>query len=225
MLFHIAFWAGCFLLSGESHVLAQATVCKDPGMINLLTAVRRSGPNPAVMEQVTEQAGARKDGEKPSVLSKEALEQYCERISRDRSWLFFTQSRYGKMKIRMCGVYTHGSTLFFLLRVSNRSPLDYEVDSVRFFIDEAPRTLIQWLTKTPPVRTPFHPKIIPLRPVFVYDSLTSVKAYGRGLCVLAFPRFTLPRGRRLFIEITERNGGRLLCVTASNFVLERARFI
>jgi hypothetical protein len=59
------------------------------------------------------------------------IKRCCDKIIGDYQRIFFLQDRNGKMKLQLRGVYAHGAALFFLLRLNNRSPLDYDVDSIR----------------------------------------------------------------------------------------------
>jgi hypothetical protein len=142
-----------------------------------------------------------------------AIRQCCEKIIGDYQRIFFLQDRSGKMKLQLRGVYAHGAALFFLLRLNNRSPLDYDVDSIRFFIAGTGKG------KIPP------PGAKLLTPVYVYDSTVAVPGYTRATSIFVLPRFTLSPGRQLFIDVQEKNGGRHLQVQASNLTLVRARLI
>jgi hypothetical protein len=117
------------------------------------------------------------------------------------------------MKLQIRGIYTHGAALFFLMRLNNRSPLDYDVDSIRFFIAASDKG------KSLPQGAKM------LTPVYVYDSTAAVPGFTRATSIFVLPRFTLPPGRQLFIEVQEKNGGRHLQVQASNLSLVRARLI
>jgi hypothetical protein len=125
--------------------------------------------------------------------------------------IYYLNNRNGKMRLVVRGIYTRGKSLFFSLRLINRSPLDYDVDSIRFFVAEKQKGALQRLNQ--------------LTPVFVYDSATLVKGYSRAMSVFVIPRTTLARHRRLQIEVLEKNGGRHLQVQASNFTLETAKLI
>jgi hypothetical protein len=141
------------------------------------------------------------------------IKRCCERIIKDYQRVFFLQDRNGKMKLQIRGIYAHGAALFFLMRLNNRSPLDYDVDSIRFFIAASSKG------KSPPRGTKM------LAPVYVYDSTAAVPGYTRATSIFVLPRFTLPSGRQLFIDVQEKNGGRHLQVQASNLSLVRARLI
>ena len=149
-----------------------------------------------------------------SVAQKDAqLQRCCEKIMKTGPSLYFLGDHNGKMRFRVLGIYSHGPTLFFWLRLNNRSPLDYDVDSVRFCISDAGRSS---KGASPPKA---------LLPVYVHAPVGTVPGYRRTAVIYALPRFTLPPGRQLQIIVWERNGGRHLRVQAGNAILERARII
>jgi hypothetical protein len=149
-----------------------------------------------------------------SVAQKDAqLRSCCEKIMRTGPSLIFTAVHSGKMRFRLLGIYSHGPTLFFLLRLNNRSPLDYDIDSIRFSIVGA----------GPARQVLLSPRA--LAPIYVYDSMVTVPGYRRETTIYAMQRFTLPSGGRLQIIVREKNGGRHLRLQADNTVLERARII
>jgi hypothetical protein len=137
----------------------------------------------------------------------------CERILKEGSWISYGNDRSGKMKLQLRGVYTQGSVLYFLLRLKNRSSLDYDIEAIHFYIAAPPAG------KGPIVTCG------ELLPVYVYDSSAMVRGFSRSNNVIVVPRFTLPAGRRLVIEVLEKNGGRHLRLMAGNFMLERARIL
>lgn len=140
------------------------------------------------------------------------LQRCCEKIMKTGPCLLLPADHNGKMRFRLLGIYSHGPTLFFLLRINNRSPLDYDIDSIRFCIVGRERAIPLPL-----------PKALP--PLYIYDSTVTVPGYRRMTTIYAVPRFTLPPGRQLQIIIRERNGGRHGSIRAGNATLERARQI
>jgi hypothetical protein len=140
------------------------------------------------------------------------LRHCCEKIMKTGPCLLLPADHNGKMRFRLLGIYSHGPTLFFLLRLNNRSPLDYDIDSIRFcVVGRDGAGLI------PPLRA--------LLPIYIYDSAATVPGYRRTTTIYAVPRFTLPPGRRLQIIVWEKGGGRHLHIQAGNGTLERARLI
>jgi hypothetical protein len=141
------------------------------------------------------------------------LKACCQKIAGDVQRIYYLNNRNGKVRLVVRGIYTRGKSLFFSLKLINRSPLDYDVDSIRFFVAEKQKGV--------------HPlqRLNELAPVYVYDSAILVKGYSRATSVFVLPRMTLVRHRRLQIEVLEKNGGRHLLVQASNFTLETAKLI
>ncbi|HEX3933497.1 MAG TPA: DUF4138 domain-containing protein [Puia sp.] len=144
-------------------------------------------------------------------ISQTDLRRCCEKIDKDIQRVYFLRNRNGKMKLQVRGVYTHGAALFFWLQLNNRSPLDYDVDSIAFLITVAGG---KQFPPTPPKT---------LAPVYVFDSTGTVPGHSRITSIFVLPRFTLPTGRQLTIHVQEKNGGRPLQIRATNWVLERAR--
>jgi hypothetical protein len=185
---------GYALLGEPGHVAAQ------PGM-----AAGRDQPAAGL---------ERSAGNREQVAASQAqLRTCCQKIVRDVQRLYYLNNRNGKMRLVVRGIYTRGKSLFFSLKLINRSPLDYDVDSIRFFVAE----------KVKGVR-PLE-RINELKPIYVYDSATLVKGYGRTATVYVLQRLSLPLHHRLQIEVLEKNGGRQLLVQAANFTLETAKLI
>jgi hypothetical protein len=186
------------LLGQPTHLAAQI----------IRSSVELKGPRaPAGSE-------SKNGGKNESKNEKEAvLRHCCEKIVKAGQYIWFLRDRNGKMKFRVLGIYTHGATLFFLLRLNNRSSLDYDVDSIRFTVTRAGRA------------KSLSPGPGSLLPVYVYDSTVVVPGYRHATTIYVVPRFTLPPGRQLQIAVWERNGGRHLRVQTTNSVLERARLI
>lgn len=141
------------------------------------------------------------------------MEICCQKIVRDIQRIYYLSNRNGKMRLVVRGIYAHGKTLFFSLKLVNRSALDYDINSIRFYVAQ----------KQKGIRIPR--RLEELRPLFVYDSAQQVPGHDRLTCVVAIPRRALPRHCRLQIEVMERNGARPLLVQAAGFTLQTARSI
>ena len=190
-------------LLGQVHgVNAQTTASSQGQTLDHLfsTIIRSSAENPPT-------------GTKPGTMPISAadLRRCCEKIDRDMQRVWFLKDRNGRMKLQVKGVYTHGAALFFWLQLNNRSPLDYDVDSIAFEITTAAGKKIA----PAPLKR--------LAPFYVFDSTTTVPGHSRVTSIFVLPRFTLPAGRQLTIHVLEKNGGRNLQIQAGNFTLERAR--
>lgn len=135
----------------------------------------------------------------------------CEKIKKEGPRIYFLSDRNGKVKLQIRGVFVHGSVLLFLLQLNNRSSMDYAVDGVRFLLAGNDRSRAARPTA--------------LEPLFIYDSTKMVPGLSRAASIFVLPRFTLPAGGRLWIEVLERNGSRHLHIPVNNWTLARARLI
>ena len=151
---------------------------------------------------------------KPGVISEEALKICCEKVNNDKRRIYYLSTRNGKMILQLKGIYTRETLLFFHLSLINRSNLDYDMDSIRFFVADRETG-----------RRPISPKLTELAPVYVYGNTKIIRGKSREPSVIALRRFTLPEGKRLLIEAREKNGGRHLQLQADNNTLVRARII
>ena len=205
-------------LFGQTHrVTAQTTASSQGQTLDHLfsTVIRSSDVNPSAEKNA---AG------KTIPISQSDLRRCCEKINKDIQRVFFLKDRNGKMRLQVKGVYTHGAALFFLLQLNNRSPLDYDVDSIAFLITAAggkqPST-------APKIVTPVYisdSALVPRAAMVVPNtSAATVLSHSRVTSIFVLPRFTLPPGRQLTIYVGEKNGGRQLQIRAGNWTLERAR--
>lgn len=103
-------------------------------------------------------------------------------------------------------------TLFFPLHVSNSSNVTYDVDFVKFYIQDkkvAKRTAEQ---------------AIEIIPIYVYNgSQKKIDVKGKLEQVYVFKKFTIPDQKQLIIEVYEKGGGRNVKLSLSNSDLLKAR--
>ncbi|HEV2481760.1 MAG TPA: DUF4138 domain-containing protein [Puia sp.] len=197
-------------LLGQVHRVTAQTTASSQGqaMDHLFSTVIRSS---AVNPSATTKPGSVPMNSGSGPMNPADLRRCCEKIDRDIQRVYFLRNRSGRMKLQVRGVYTHGAALFFWLQLNNRSPLDYDVDSIAFQITAAGGRQA----------APVTPKT--LAPFYVFDSTATVPGHSRVTSIFVLPRFTLPAGRQLTIHVSEKNGGRHLQIQAGNYTLERAR--
>lgn len=135
----------------------------------------------------------------------------CEKIMNSGQRVWFLSDRNGKMKLQVKGIYLHGAALFFFLQLTNRSSGDYAIDGIHFRPSAKDGGILAGRPE--------------LEPVFVYDSAKTIPGNSRAASIFVLPRFTLPPGGKLWIEVREHNGGRLLRIPVGNWMLARARLI
>ncbi len=247
---------GLALLSQAHHATAQTGAVKNIGLEQFFSSVFRSSSSLSSFSVVSDDQEAnvnrqanvnsgtnvrRPKTSHPDLSHYDPLRASCEKIIKEdmRTTSLIDMKidrvvhRSGKMKLQLRGIYTQGSALYFLLRMQNRSSLDYDVEAIHFFITD-PSNRKTPLARSPLVQTPLvqGPSVqgplvqyTELKPVYVYDSSSVVPGYGKATNVIVLPRFTLPYGKRLVIEVLEKNGGRQLQLQTTNIILERARIL
>jgi conjugative transposon TraN protein len=108
------------------------------------------------------------------------------------------------MIAKVIGIYIKEDIIYYQLDLQNQSPIDYEINLLRFYIrdkKQAKRTAIQEAEITP---------------LYVAGNVSLVKANSRNSIVVALNRFTIPDAKYLAIEIGEKNGGRNLLMKVNN---------
>src|SRR6266705_1590769 len=69
-------------------------------------------------------------------IDEEALKDCCEKLENDKRRIYYLNARGNRMSMQLKGIYTRENMLFFRLFLCNHSHLDYDVDSIRFYITE-----------------------------------------------------------------------------------------
>ncbi|HVU54691.1 MAG TPA: DUF4138 domain-containing protein [Puia sp.] len=151
--------------------------------------------------------------ERTSGISEKELQICCSRLQKDHRRIYYLISRGDRMDLQVKGIYSHEKLLFFRLSLGNHSHLDYDIDSVRFLMRDRRVTK----ANASPARS--------LPVLYTYGNTRSIKGKSREESVIVLPQFTLPEGKRLVIEVTEKNGGRKLQVFVDNFTLLRSRSV
>lgn len=117
-----------------------------------------------------------------------------------------------QLKLRAGMVGYQQETLFFPLHIVNKSNVTYDVDFVKFYIQDkqvVKRTAEQALEITP---------------IYVFNgSLNKIQAKGKLEQVYIFKKFTIPEQKQLIVELYEKGGGRNSKLKLTNSDLLKAR--
>lgn len=117
-----------------------------------------------------------------------------------------------KMKFSLKGIFVQDDVMYYHLTVANKSNISYEVNSLRFYIEDkktVKRTASQQL------------EIIPLSEYG--DGKNEIPGKTKTDLVFALSKFTIPGAQKLVIELYEKNGGRHLTLFVSNRNIVNAR--
>jgi conjugative transposon TraN protein len=120
--------------------------------------------------------------------------------------------RFG-IQLLLKGIYTYNDFLYFHIQTKNTSQVPFDMDFIRIKIVDkkvAKRTAIQ------------EQVIFPVR-AYHYDIRIPGKKSERTVFVL--PKFTIPDGKHLIVELYEKNGGRHQRFVIENEDIIRARVI
>lgn len=123
------------------------------------------------------------------------------RGGKDRQW---------DMEVEVTGIYIKDDIIYYQLQLSNESPVDYDIELLRFYIrdkNKNKRTAVQENE---------------LMPVYMAGNTTQVKARNNNTIVVALDKFTIPDAKYFFIQMMEKNGGRHLQVRITNRKIVRA---
>ncbi len=121
------------------------------------------------------------------------------------------KDKKGKIGFRLTGLYVHQDVLLYGLGVDNRSPLNYDLESLRFFIRDKKRVKRTALQLTE------------VKPVFILKDTTHVSSRSEHHMVFVLPKFTLASDQRLVIQAKEKNGARHLELEVGDKSILRAR--
>jgi len=117
------------------------------------------------------------------------------------------------MQYTLKGIYSHNNLMYFHNELKNSSNVPFNVGYISFKIVDkkvAKRTAIQEQT------------IAPLR---AYNQIIVIDGRKTERTVFTLPRFTLPEGKQLLVELNEKDGGRHQSFTLKNDDLIRAKGI
>ena len=108
------------------------------------------------------------------------------------------------MVSKVIGIYIKENTIYYQIGISNESPIDYEIDMLRFYIRDkkkGKRTAVQENE---------------LKALHKAGNQTRVKAHQQNILVVALEKFTIPDAKFLIVQIMEKNGGRHLYMKVNN---------
>jgi hypothetical protein len=146
-------------------------------------------------------------------VTEETLKGCCEKLGNDKRRIYYLNTRNYRMSMQLKGIYTRGDMIFLRLFLCNHSHIDYDIDSIRLYVTD------NFWRKNVPLR------VTGLSPIYIYGNTQTIPGKSSAFPIVVLPRFTLPSGKHLVIELLEKNGGRHLQLQAYNFTLLRSRLI
>lgn len=118
--------------------------------------------------------------------------------------------KIGKTKLKLQSIHIHNDVLFFHVTLKNKSNISYTVNYVRLFIRD----------RVQPRRTASQENTIV--PLLSKGNTTETQANQAEHIIYATDKFTIPKSKRLYIEVYESSGGRNLKLKINNRKIVRA---
>jgi conjugative transposon TraN protein len=130
-------------------------------------------------------------------------------IARERTAKGITD-RSNNMVLDLKGVFVHEEVMYLQLAFENSSVIDYDVQSLRFFIRDQKKSK----------RTASQE--VEVMPDYKLGNTEIIRHLSEQTVCIALPKFTIPDKKYLAIELMEKNGGRHLSLYIRNKQLVRA---
>ena len=151
----------------------------------------------------------------PSTLSLQLnnLPSIFEKIASKKSSVSGPKNSKYEILLRLSGLYIEKNIIYYQLELQNRSNISYDIDMLRFFIKDkkqSKRTASQELEQIP---------------LYMYGNTGSIEGQSKKIVVVALPKFTIPDKKFLYIQLTEKNGGRNLQLKIKNRNIIQAKAI
>jgi conjugative transposon TraN protein len=120
--------------------------------------------------------------------------------------------RFG-IQLLLKGIYTYNDFLYFHIQTKNTSQVPFDIDFIR----------IKIVDKKVAKRTAIQEQVI--YPVRAYRYNIRIPGKKTERTVFALPKFTIPDGKQLIVELYEKNGGRHQRFVVENEDIVRAKVI
>lgn len=145
--------------------------------------------------------------------NKRLLERFSDSVISRGSNMRSIHTRSSKVSIALNALYIQEDLMFCKFALKNKSNINYDIDQLHFYIRDrkkADRTASQE---------------IELHPLTIIGDTMVIRSESRQPWVIAFPKFTIPDGKYLSVEMMERNGGRNLFLKVKNRHIMKAAIL
>lgn len=120
---------------------------------------------------------------------------------------------HGAVITKLSGIYIKDDVIYYQLEIHNHSPLDFDIELLKFFITDKKRSKRSSVQENE------------LVPLYVAGNRSKVKAYNFSVVVVALDKFTIPDAKFLGIQLMEKNGGRHFNLKVYNQQILKARIL
>lgn len=120
---------------------------------------------------------------------------------------------HGAVITKLSGIYIKDDVIYYQLEIHNHSPLDFDIELLKFFITDQKKSKRSSVQENE------------LVPLYVAGNRSKVKAYNFSVVVVALDKFTIPDAKFLRIQLMEKNGGRHFNLKVYNGQILKARIL
>jgi len=126
---------------------------------------------------------------------KASISTYCNSILNNRGKRIMMVV-HSHIITKLIGIYIKDDVIYYQLEIHNHSPIDYDIDLLKFFIKDKKRSKRTSVQENE------------LTPLYIAGNKTKVKGFNFSVIVVALDKFTIPDSKFLGIQMREKNGGR-----------------
>lgn len=189
------------------------TVITSDGKIHEFAVMYAREPASLVVNVIGDVATATPHPVFQTLMTESDLENYSSKIIQAKRTIRFNNDAKGKISLSLHGIYIREDVIFYRFKISNTSNINYDVDFLRFYIQDR-----QKVKRTASQE-------VDINPIYVHGSSKIIKARSTEELVCALEKFTIPDAKRLRMEMFEKNGGRNLNLSIKNKTIVNALLI
>lgn len=97
---------------------------------------------------------------------------------------------------QLSGIFIRDDVMYYRIKVTNNSKINYDVDQLRFFIRDTKK-----VNRTASQE-------IEITPIYILNNVVKIDEEAENTFVFALAKFTIPEKKYLAIQLMEKNGGR-----------------
>jgi len=136
---------------------------------------------------------------------------YREIVRKKKGNVHSLHDHSSKVELDVNGFYIKDDQLFCKMKLVNTSRINYDIDQLRFYIKDKKKSK----------RTASQEQEV--QPLSLDGDVTMIKAKSSETIIATLPKFTIPDGKYLVVQVMEKGGGRHLAVEAKNRHIMKAR--
>ncbi|GIQ57882.1 conjugative transposon protein TraN [Flavobacterium collinsii] len=132
------------------------------------------------------------------IINDQDIEEYSKLALHDKKKLRGQKESKYDIDFRLNGIFIHDEVMYYRIKITNKSKINYEIDQLRFFIRDTKK-----IKRTASQE-------IEITPIYILNNVIKIDSEAENIFVFALPKFTIPDKKYLSIQLMEKNGGRHL---------------